>query len=516
MSIKEIIKSKIDKVGQHPFLFVGAGLSKRYLDVENWEELLRHFSTEIDGDEFKYDYYINKLDGTDDYYGVQPQIATLLEKDYNLAVLSKDKFLEFRNRNKSSIQNRISAFKIAIAEHLKEIDLNVQGEEVELFKKLAIRNISGIITTNYDLFLESIFTGYKVYAGQEDLIFSDVFQIGEIYKIHGCVTNPKSIIITSKDYAEFENNYTYLIAKILTIFLEYPVIFIGYSIQDRNIQNILKAIATCLSQEKLDLLKERLIFIEYTKEDDKISTYSKTFENGNIIEMTKISTNDFSSVYNGILENRAKYNPKVLRQLRHDIYALATNNTQKGSKIVAIGFENIDKIDENTNFVIGIGVSKTGYTGIKADEIYEDVVLDNKYYDNKGIIEESLPELLKSNSGGLPMYKYLKDYNKPIFGKIKENVNKHNGIKDFLNNQLIKQKENYRKLNNIKGLEDILTNEGGENSYKKICFLEEDEIDIDMLEEHLNCLLKNNKGILKNNSELKRLIRIYDWLKYKK
>lgn len=80
MSIKEIIKSKIDKVGQHPFLFVGAGLSKRYLDVESWEELLRHFSTEIDGDEFKYDYYINKLDGTDDYYGVQPQIATLLEK----------------------------------------------------------------------------------------------------------------------------------------------------------------------------------------------------------------------------------------------------------------------------------------------------------------------------------------------------------------------------------------------------------------------------------------------------
>lgn len=516
MSIKEILQKQIDKVGNHPFLFVGAGLSKRYLKVENWEELLRYFATQIDGDEFKYDYYINSIDEQYDYYGIQPQIATLLEKDYNLAVLSKDEFKEFRNRNRELIKNRISPFKIAIAEHLENINIDAQGEEIELLKKLAVRNISGIITTNYDLFLESIFSDYKVYAGQEELIFSDIFQIGEIYKIHGCVTNPKSIVITSKDYADFESQYTYLIAKILTIFLEYPVIFIGYSIQDINIQNILKAIATCLSQDKLDILKERLIFIEYDNEKEKISTYSKTFENGNIIEMTKISTNDFSSIYKGILANKAKYNPKVLRKLRQDIYTLATNTDPKGSGIVAVGFENIDKIDENTNFIIGVGVSKTGYTGLKADEIYEDIILDNKYYDINGIIEESLPDLLKSNSGGLPMYKYLKDYSKPIFGKVTENFKIHNDIESFLNKQLIKQKINYRNILKTKSIESIVANEEMENAYKKIYFLDEKEIDVVVLEQYLGNLLKGDKKILKGNSELKRLIRIYDWLKYKK
>lgn len=455
MSIKEILQKQIDKVGNHPFLFVGAGLSKRYLKVENWEELLRHFATQIDGDEFKYDYYINSIDEQYDYYGIQPQIATLLEKDYNLAVLSKDEFKEFRNRNRELIKNRISPFKIAIAEHLENINIDAQGEEIELLKKLAVRNISGIITTNYDLFLESIF-------------------------------------------------------------LEYPVIFIGYSIQDINIQNILKAIATCLSQDKLDILKERLIFIEYYNEKEKISTYSKTFENGNIIEMTKISTNDFSSIYKGILANKAKYNPKILRKLRQDIYTLATNSNPKGSSIVAVGFENIDKIDENTNFIIGIGVSKTGYTGLKADEIYEDIILDNKYYDINGIIEESLPELLKSNSGGLPMYKYLKDYSKPIFGKVTENFKIHNDIESFLNKQLNKQKTNYRKILKTKSIESIVANEGMENAYKKIYFLDEKEIDIVVLEQYLGNLLKDDKKILKGNSELKRLIRIYDWLKYKK
>lgn len=516
MSIKDILAKQIDKVGQHPFLFVGAGFSKRYLNLGNWEELLRYFSKQIDGDDFKYDYYVNSINGDYDYYGLQPQIATMLEKDYNLAVLSKDEFKDFRNRNKELIQKRISPFKIAIAEYLSQVDVDVSNEEIDLLKKLAVRNVSGIITTNYDLFLENIFKDYKVYAGQEELIFSDVFQIGEIYKIHGCVTNPKSIVITSKDYEEFENQYTYLIAKILTIFLEYPVIFLGYSIQDKNIQNILKAIATCLSQEKLNVLKERLIFIERSKVKEEVSTYSKTFENGNIIEMTKISTDDFSSVYKGILENKAKYNPKILRKLRRDIYTLATTNTPKGNSIVATGFENIDKIDEKTNFILGIGVAKTGYTGVKADEIYEDIILDNKFYDITGIIEESLPELLKGNAGGLPMYKYLKEYTKPIFGKVKENVNKNISVESFLNANLIKQKSNYRKLIEVKNIENIIAVEGTENAYKKIYFMEQEEIDIAELEIYLKTLLKEHKQIIKNNSELKRLIRIYDWLKYKK
>lgn len=46
--------------------------------------------------------------------------------------------------------------------------------------------------------------------------------------------------------------------------------------------------------------------------------------------------------------------------------------------------------------------------------------------------------------------------------------------------------------------------------------MEQEEIDIAELEIYLKTLLKEHKHIIKNNSELKRLIGINDWLKYKK
>lgn len=61
--------------------------------------------------------------------------------------------------------------------------------------------------------------------------------------------------------------------------------------------------------------------------------------------------------------------------------------------------------------------------------------MDNKFYDNNGIVEESLQEFLKGNAWALPIYKYLKDYNKPILRKVKENINKNISIESFLINQ---------------------------------------------------------------------------------
>jgi len=62
--------------------------------------------------------------------------------------------------------------------------------------------------------------------------------IGEIFKIHGCITDPAGIVLTDDDYEDWNNKKKYLSAKLLTYFLEHPVLIIGYSAQDPNVLSI--------------------------------------------------------------------------------------------------------------------------------------------------------------------------------------------------------------------------------------------------------------------------------------
>lgn len=482
------------------------------MGTEKWDELLRLFCTEFSGNEFQYDVYANKID-EEDYYGQQPAIAYLLEKDYNNEVLTADKYYEFRERHKDELKSKVSALKIAISEHLSDCKIPEGNEELKLLKKLAKRSVSGIITTNYDNLLDLLFPEFDKYIGQEELIFANITGIGEIYKIHGSVTTPNSLVLTSKDYENFEEKSSYLIAKLLTIFLEYPIIFLGYSLNDRNIRNIFSTISTCLSQEKLDSLKNRMIFVEYSN-IEKISEFSMQFKNGNNVKMNCISTNNFFEIYNAILSVKSKYNPSVLRYLRKDIYELA-NSSKTTEKIIATGFENLDNISEAEQFILGVGVVKNGHM-IKAEQLYEDIVFDNQYFNCNLVVEEYLPDLLKNNSGGLPMYKYLKDYQKEVFERVKDNILKYTDIDKFLNEQLRKQKVSYHKTYENLSVKRVVEIEGEEQAYRKLIFLNEDEIDCSELLSYLQGILKKKTPkVLNGNSELKRLIRMYDLLKYK-
>ena len=78
--------------------------------------------------------------------------------------------------------------------------------------------------------------------------------MGEIFKIHGSITEPDSLVVTQKDYDTFSIKNPYLAAKLITIFVEHPIIFIGYSLNDPNIISLISSIVSCLNTEKLRLL----------------------------------------------------------------------------------------------------------------------------------------------------------------------------------------------------------------------------------------------------------------------
>ena len=230
----------------------------------------------------------------------------------------------------------------------------------------------------------------------------------------------------------------------------------------------------------------------------------------------KIKTNNFSELYRNLKEIKAKYSPRVIRDLRNEIYKLA-EDSNPNSLVVATGFENLNKLDDTKLYTIGIGVKEDGYgIPITAEKIYEDIILDNGYFMPDLIVSYYLPTLLKTNSGGLPIYKYLKDYKGNISENIKNEITKRTELKDFLNKQQNNLKENYRNTLNTKTVSHIIHQEGNTEAFKKIYFLEKDEINLDDLENYLKNIITQNLVSIKNNSELKRLIRIYDFLKFGK
>lgn len=107
-----------------------------------------------------------------------------------------------------------------------------------------IPQIDTIITTNYDHLFEHVYgdklravvgTQYKA-PGKEPVT---------LYKIHGDSSDSASVVLTSKDYAKFYGGLDSLVwNKLKGILVEHSVLFIGYSLEDKNIEDIFEKILT--------------------------------------------------------------------------------------------------------------------------------------------------------------------------------------------------------------------------------------------------------------------------------
>lgn len=452
--------------------------------------------------------------------GELQKIAELIEYDLSEIWFEDDRFKDSRERYIDDALKNVSPLKIEISKYIEnnsKIYVNEYIDEIELFKKIGEKSVASVITTNYDTFIERNLKSFKKYIGQEELIFSNIQGVGEIYKIHGCSCDAGSIVINEKDYMEFEENNPYLAAKILTIFLEHPIIFLGYSLSDSNIKTILKSIVKCLSKEKLEIFKKRLVFIEWnnTKENDEISTHSISFDGDKTLEMIRIFIKDYSILYNEILNNKFKYNTTVLRRLKEEIYELVlTNEPTAKMKVVGINDDtNLDSVE----FVMGVGVisdfGKKGYSTIEVKEVFEDVLFNNKDFHNDLIVTETLTNLVKQNNGSVPIYKYIKGFDKENLPERVKNEIKEK-YTELLSRSILKNKKLLEYSN--KNISDII-NENKEDTSKilqLIPFIKQENIEIEVLGDFLRKYFKDNQSIFeeKNSSNFRRAVKLYDWL----
>lgn len=328
---KTILKNK----NGAPFLFLGSGFSRHYLNTPQWDGILQMFAPH------KLAQYYSKLNTTS-----LIKVGTEIAKDVTEEFWNLDENDEFREAVQDQIIDASSVLKIKISNYLKEQSLREfpkeYEEEIHILERLSI---DGIITTNWDDTAERLFPEFTPYIGQEQLIFSSTYSIGEIYKIHGSYRDPKSLVLTENDYADFSKKNPYLAAKLITIFIEHPVVFLGYSISDSNIQEILQSIVVCLDNKNIQKLQDNLIFIEWIEDEN----YAMTIERQDImmankvnLPVVKIKTHSFKEVYELLQYYERSIPANMLREYKKQFFEIVQSEKPE-KQIYVLPSTEVDK-----------------------------------------------------------------------------------------------------------------------------------------------------------------------------
>lgn len=516
------LKPLLSKADSMPFLFLGSGFSRRYLNTPTWEDLLKYVASLVYSDEFgfvqKQREASKKFDKQKQYNQYMTCLCDLISDDLDKSWYTKNDFKEHREKYKDMVINLgTPPIKIEIAEYLLSFQepLQEMAKEIDSLKAITPSSIGGIITTNYDCLQENIFD-YEIYSSQDELLFHTKYDLGEIYKIHGSVTDPNTILINTKDYEMIAQKHKYIAAKLLTIFVEHPIFFIGYSIGDEDIRSILNDIQLSLNDSQLREIEDRLFYITWDKDihNFEASTISLSFENGRTITIKEIKLSDYSILYQTLGENKAKYPIKLLRHVKEDMYNLVLTNDPKNRMMLSLPDRELTTEElENVEFVYGFGIlerAKNGYRIVHKEEIYRDALFDDGNFNNELFVTETLPYALQNASGYIPIRKYTSQIDSDLIPKqVKNNLKRFNKLDKQLSHKLVRRK---------RGLHHEMTFEIAKKSNKKerfdnIALVPWTKDNIEELGDYLRNWMEENND--ETTLEIRRLIRIYDFIKYK-
>lgn len=359
-----IIHECIEQMRCQPILFVGTGMSRRYFGAPNWVGLMEELIKGCSSIDKSLAYYQQKHT---DLIDVATQFAIVyrewawsagrvsLPTDLFQPNVQPEAYLKFKT---AEIIDSITPLELAApkAKHKPGI-VPTMLEEVRLLKQTCPH---AIITTNYDRFLDVCFPEYKCIIGQQ-VLRADHTSIGEIFKIHGCTSDHNSLVVTRNDYDHFMGRLKYLNALLFTYFVEHPIFFLGYSVNDPNIKAILTDINEMLSPN--GELVPNIFFVTWDAEArtrrNLASDEMIPLGEGKFIRVRKIVASDYEWIYRAIARNSAigNVNVKLLRGLLSRVKQLVRSDIPSGE--CHVNYETIEGIvEENDKLETILGVSR--------------------------------------------------------------------------------------------------------------------------------------------------------------
>ena len=194
-----------------------------------------------------------------------------------------------------------------------------------------------IITTNYDTLIEDEIKNLQVVSKDEDLPYTSSNRM--LIKMHGNFEN-KNIVLKKSDYDNYEKKFPLISTLIKGLFTTNTILFIGYSYNDINVQQIMNWIK--------EILKEKIrkaFLVEFTNENNKEEENSEQI---NKISLKLSNDNNDEVLYENKKERFNNNYEKTLTKFLSDIYNEKENVKQ----------EKTFEIYKNLNYLMGIHLEK--------------------------------------------------------------------------------------------------------------------------------------------------------------
>ncbi|EBS7635960.1 SIR2 family protein [Salmonella enterica] len=492
------IQDFVSQYKNHPVLFIGTGFSLRYLQNSfSWDDLLMKAAVDLTGNpEFYYDLKADSIEGDDYRYDI---LATKLEEVFNSTLTSErhGKFETINNIFYDNMKNgkKLSRFKIYLTSILKELQIkDSMKDEINSLIKTR-KNIGSVITTNYDQLIESFFDFIPLIGN--NILLSNPY--GSVYKIHGCVSDPNNIIITLDDYKNFDSKYELIRAQLLSIFIHNPIIFLGYSISDKNIKYLLQTIFSYvdLNTDLAKRIKDNFLLVEYEKGNmsTTISEHDINIEGMSIIRINKIKTDNYKAVYDAISNLVLPVSAMDIRKVQK-----VWNTIKSGGEIKVKITENLDEL-RNEEMVIAVGSERT----VRYEYQTKSEMMQNYFK----IVDEANTQLIALlNKQTIGNHEHFPIY---AFSAICPELENTVAAKERQLDKIVSQIERSRAVcrSDFTSIEDILEHTPAWKVAGTItCSAFDDNINLEQLKKYL---IANSHNV---NTGYRQLLCLYDFLAY--
>ena len=279
--------------------FIGAGFSKAVLNDDineialSWGDLLERASTKLDVD-------YNAIWKTGVGY---PEIASSICKAH-----SESSGCDY-TQSLSALKREIAAL----------TSWYPDKEKREKFSRyLECLSPSWVITTNYDMVIESLLTGKSIPLGPNDSLSSPDGVI-PVFHLHGLRTNPEEIIIAQEDYVTLFRPSEYRQIKLALTIKESTTLLLGYGLGDVNVLTALDWSRNVFKSEEANYPND---VVQVLRKDNPTEEPYRD-KNGIVI----IEVEDLSNFFEDFIEvrteelNEKKKEQKALKDLADELDA---------------------------------------------------------------------------------------------------------------------------------------------------------------------------------------------------